>query len=181
MLMINVGSKNDVKVEAVRQTIRQYPFLNPFLIRSLDVSSRVSPQPKSLQEIVTGAKNRAQDAFILSPCDYSFGIESGLMSVPETKTGYMDMCICAVHDGLDYHLGMSCGFEPPVEVVRLAIEKGLDLDQATKAIGMTNIEKIGHREGIIGLLTKKRVTRKDYTMQSVRMAMIQLENSELYS
>lgn len=178
MFIINVGSTNPIKIQAVREILRGYPILKSFRIYPIEAASGVSHQPKSLQEIVVGAKNRARNSFI--SCDYSFGIESGLMPVPETKTGYMDTCICAIHNGLDYHLGMSCGFEPPIDVVRLAIENGMNLDQATKAIGLTKIERVGQAEGIIGLLTKDRVTRKDYTKQAVQMAMIQLENAHLY-
>ena len=90
MFVVNVGSKNDIKIEAVRRTLRNYPFLNPFVIRSLEALSGVSHQPMTLQEIVSGAKNRARNSF--SSCDYSFGIESGLMPVHRQK---QDIWICA--------------------------------------------------------------------------------------
>lgn len=178
MIIINIGSTNPTKIKALEEAISEYDFIKPFQITNSGTDSGVSNQPKSLQEIITGAKNRARNSFIR--CNYSFGIESGLMSVPETKTGYMDVCICAIYDGRNYHLGMSCAFEPPIDVVKLVIEKGMDLNQATNRAGLTESEKIGLAEGIIGLLTKNRVTRKDYTKQAIQMALIHLENPNSY-
>lgn len=102
------------------------------------------------------------------------------MSVPQTKTGCMDVCVCAIYDGNTYHLGISSAFEPPREVVRLVFEKGMDLNDATHHLGLSANEKVGSAEGLIGILTKNRVTRKDYTQQAIRMALMHLENPSLY-
>ena len=177
-IIINIGSMNPVKIEAVREVIQQYSFLNPFNLNSFDVSSGVSKQPIGIEEIVKGAENRAINSFRM--CSYSIGLESGLEKVPRTKTGYMDVCVCAIYDGERYHHGKSCAFEPPIEVVNLVIRNGMDLNQATYQIGLTKSEKIGSAEGIIGLLTDGNVTRKDYTKQAIHMALIQLRNPHLY-
>lgn len=55
----------------------------------------MSDQPKSLKETISGAMNRSRNAF--SDCQFSFGLESGLMAVPFTKTGYMDVCVCVLN------------------------------------------------------------------------------------
>ena len=178
MNIINVGSINPIKVMSVEETLEGYEFIKPFKIFPVEVISRISEQPISLEETITGAKNRSKDAFVY--CKYSFGIESGLMSVPQTKTGCMDVCVCAIYDGNTYHLGISSAFEPPREVVRLVFEKGMDLNDATHHLGLSANEKVGSAEGLIGILTKNRVTRKDYTQQAIRMALMHLENPSLY-
>lgn len=173
-MVINVGSKNEVKVSAVRETIYQYELLKNFEVLSLDVSSGVSSQPKSLNETITGAKNRARNAY--QNCNYSFGIESGLMKVPHTKSGHMDICACIIFDGKNYHLGLSSAFEFPVSVTDLIFKEGLDANQAFYKIGLTKNEKLGSAEGAIGLLTRGRLTRKEYTKQAIISALIHLEN-----
>ena len=178
MIVVNVGSTNPVKIEAVREVFQQYDFLHPFDLKSFDVSSGVSEQPIGIEEIVRGAENRARNSFMM--CNYSFGLESGLEKVPRTKTGYMDVCVCAIYDGENYYLGKSCAFEPPVEVVKLVFEGRLDLNEASYQIGLTQSKEIGSAEGLIGLLTGNLVTRKDYTKQAVHMALINLKNPELY-
>jgi len=176
-IMINLGSENIVKKEALEEVIKDYGFLANSTIATRKVRSLVSSQPLNLTEIITGATNRAKQAY--ENCDYSFGIESGLMQVPQTRTGYMELTICAAYDSRNISLGFSQSFECPQEVIN-EILKGKDLEEACIATGLTTNNRIGEAEGILGILTKGRVTRKDYTKQAIRMALIQLENPNLY-
>ena len=177
-MRINVASKNPIKVEAVREVAADYKLLEGAEIYSKDVGSGVSEQPKSLEETVQGAINRAKSAF--EGCNYSFGIESGLMMVPQTKTGSMDFCACVIYDGSKYHIGLSCAFEFPPVVTKMIHTLGIDANDAFYRAGITKNKKVGSSEGAIGILTKGRVTRKEYTKQAVHMALIHLENPALY-
>ena len=177
-MKINIASNNPVKVEAVKEIIRSYDFLKNAEVKGLNVDSEVSEQPKSLEETVQGAINRAKSAF--NNCIYSFGIESGLMRVPQTKTGKMDFCVCAIYDGKQHHLGLSCAFEFPIKVTQMIHEFGIDANEAFYRCGLTQDKKIGYSEGTIGILTRGRMNRKDYTKQAIQMALIHLENSHLY-
>ena len=177
-MRINIASKNPVKVEAVREVVGAYGLLRGSEISSLEVGSGVSEQPKSLEETVQGAINRAMRSF--KDCNYSFGIESGLMSVPQTKTGSMDFCACAIYDGAKCHIGLSCAFEFPPVVTKMIHEQGIDANEAFYRCGLTKDRKVGSSDGAIGLLTNGRMTRKDYTKQAVQMALIHLENYALY-
>ena len=76
-MKINVGSQNIVKVSAVKEVIENYDFLLNAEVFGLKISSQVSTQPKSLDETIHGAMNRAKNSF--KDCNYSFGIEDGLM------------------------------------------------------------------------------------------------------
>lgn len=178
-MKINVASKNPVKVEAVKEVLNSYSNLADYEIVGVEVNSGVSEQPKSLEETVQGAINRAMAVFN-DCCIYSFGIESGLMKVPQTKTGNMDFCVCAIYDGVRHHLGLSCAFEFPIKLNQMIHELGIDANEAVYRCGLTRDKKIGSSEGIIGTLTKGRMTRKDYTKQAVQMALIHLENKSLY-
>ncbi len=177
-MKINIGTTNPSKVDAVKEIISDYPSLKKAQISTIDVPSGVSKQPKGLKEITTGAINRAKSSF--KDCDYSFGIESGLMEVPNTKTGFMDICLCCIYDGKETHLGTSCAFELPLEMIKKVKEENLDLSEATYKLGLSKSKNIGAAERIIGILTKNRVSRKEYTKQSIQMALIQIENKELY-
>jgi len=177
-MKINVGSKNDIKVNAVREVIRDYDFLVNADVLSLEVSSEISDQPKSIDETILGAMNRAKNAF--QNCDYSFGIEDGLINIPKTKTGYMNVCVCAIYDGQNFDIGLSPAFEYPCDVIRLVFDKGMDINQAFYKIGLTKNPKIGSAEGAIGILSNGRLLRKEYTKQAIIMALIRIENSEKY-
>lgn len=177
--IINVGSKNPVKVDAVREVLMQYEIFKGFEILSIDVESNVSTQPRSLEETIRGAKNRANAAF--RNCGYSIGIESGIMEVPYTKTGFMELSACVIYDGNSFAIGLSPAFEFPLKVTKLINDSKLDTNEAFYKIGLTSNKKLGYYEGALGVLSRKRVTRKDYTKQAIMMALIQIENSELYN
>lgn len=177
-MKINVASGNLVKVEAVRETIPAYHLLRRAEVVPRQVNSGVREQPISLNETVQGAMNRARSTF--DECDYSFGIESGFMDVPHTKTGSMNITVCAIYDGTKYHLGISSAFECPKKVAELVNHAGIDVDEAVFKAGLSGNRKIGSSEGIIGVLTKGRLNRKDYTKQAIVMALLHLENPELY-
>ena len=177
-MKINVGSKNPVKVNAVKEMIADYEFLREVEVIGIEVTTEVADHPKSLEETIKGAMNRAKNAW--DDCDFSFGIESGLMQVPFSKTGYMDFTCCAIFDGKECHIGLSSAFEYPKEVTRLILEDGLNAEQASNKIGLSSNPKLGSAEGILGILTKGRYPRKEYTKEAIRMALIHLENAPLY-
>lgn len=179
MKKIIVGSTNPVKIEAVRETLSDYKDFKQYEVVGIKTDSEVSEQPKSLAEILRGAINRSKSCFD-NNCIYGFGIESGLMEVPYTKTGYMDICASVIYDGNNHYSGLSSAFECPLDVIKKVNEEGLDLNESFHRLCLTNNPRIGLSEGAIGLLTNGRVTRKDYTKQAIQMALIQLENKELY-
>ncbi|MBU0530039.1 MAG: inosine/xanthosine triphosphatase [Candidatus Aenigmatarchaeota archaeon] len=177
-MKINVGSKNQNKVNAVKEIVVDYDFLSHAEVISLDASSEVSNQPKTLEETIQGAMRRAKNCF--QDCELSFGIEDGLMKVPNTKSGYMNICVCSIFDGKEYHLGISSAFEYPSGVTDLIFKEGLEVDEAVHKLGITKDKRIGYAGGMIGLLTKGRLKRKDNIKEAVRTALIHLENADYY-
>jgi inosine/xanthosine triphosphatase len=185
-MKINIGTKNKIKIGALRETIAGYDFLAAAIVESVECGSAVSDQPKSLEETVCGAKNRARSAFnegreALSAAqgDLSAGIEDGLMPVPGSLTGFMNLCVCAFYDGKRYYLGTSAGFEYPPLAIDL-VKKGKDINQAFYELGLTDDPKVGSARGAIGILTKNRWCRKDTVKQSIVAALIQLDNKTIY-
>ncbi len=172
-MRIVVGSRNPAKVEAVRDVMKDYPRLAAAEVVGTEVASGVSDQPKSLDDTVAGAIARAKGAF--ADCDYAVGIESGFMAVPQARTGYLEFSVAAIWDGDRAHLGFSPAFECPDEVMRLVLEEGCDLSTACFRAGVASDPEIGRKQGIIGVLTKGRMTRKDYTTYALRLALIHLD------
>lgn len=172
-MKIKIGSTNQIKVDALKEILSDYPHLKDAEVSAVEASSDVSDQPKSLEETVRGAMNRAKGAF--QDCAYSFGIESGLMEVPNTKTGFMDVCVCAIFDGKEYHIGLSSAWEAPKQVVRHMIDGGLDMNQAALKAGLTDNPKVGSAEGLVGIMTRGRLNRKEYTKEAIWTALIHLE------
>jgi inosine/xanthosine triphosphatase len=177
-MKINVGSQNQNKVRAVEEALAEFPEYKNSKVEGLEVDSGVSNQPKSIEETLDGAMNRAKNAF--KNCDYSVGLEAGLMKMPHTKSGYVDVTMCAIYDGKRFHLGGSSIFEYPKSMVDLIFSKNYEVDEAAYEIGITDNVRIGKANGMIDLLTKGRITRKDYTKEAVTNALIHLINPEHY-
>lgn len=181
-MSIAIGTTNVVKIQAIEEVIQDYPLFANMSITGVSVPSGISEQPLSLEEMIAGAKNRAKNAFAAAAgSTYSFGIESGLFEAAGTQTGFLEATICCIHNGADDYIGLSCGFEVPPKILSLVLgDNKLDLSQACHHSGITSNAKLGAAEGLIGLLTKGRLNRKDYTKQSVVTALIQLENALWY-
>jgi len=177
-MKIVVGSKNPIKINAVTELIQDYEFLSGAEVLSENASSEITNQPITLDETIQGAMNRARNAF--KNCDLSIGLESGLVKVPNTKSGYMDTTACAIFDGKVYHLGLSSGFEYPKRVIDLVFKEKLEIDEAVHKLGITENKRVGYSSGMIGLLSKGRLDRKAYTKQALTTALLHLDNKELY-
>ena len=181
-MIIAVGTTNIVKLQAVEEVVKSYLLLANAKVHSFSVPSEISEQPLSLEEIISGAKNRAKNAFAAcGSCNYSFGIESGLFEAIGTQTGYLEACICCIYDGVNSHIGMSCGFEIPPHILTLVVDKKRDLAAACYESGVTTNSKLGSAEGLIGILSKGRIDRKEYTKQCITTALLQLENALWYA
>jgi inosine/xanthosine triphosphatase len=179
-MKIYVGSQNQTKIYAVRNTVKLYPKLFPKpKVVGMDVNVKLFGHPKNLRETIKGAVKRAKDVF--TDCDYSFGLEGGLMKVPLTKTGYMEVGVCAIYNGKNIYLGLSPAFEWPERVTKLILSNKADASQAFKQLGLTKNKKLGAvKGGIAGVLTNGRLTRENQTKQSIIMALIQLEKTDLF-
>lgn len=177
---ISVGSKNQTKIQAVAEALKESQLFNgaEIIINSVDVVTEVFGHPIAIDLVVKGAMDRARRSFV--DCEYSFGIEGGLIEVPETKSGYMEAAACAIYDGAQFHLGISPCFEWPKSVTELIVKKGLDGSQALRKAGFTNHEKLGMAEGGIWIFTHGKMNRKEYNKLAVVMALIHLENGEYY-
>lgn len=175
-MKIGVGSKNKTKVDAVAQILRDYPMFDGADVTGVDAHIEQFGHPKNIEETVAGAVGRAKQAYVNH--DYGFGIESGLMAVPQTKSGYMEVAVCAIYDGKQIHLGFSQAYEWPKKVLDMILNQGMDGSQAMKAAGLTQHEKLGEHEGFVGIFTKGRTNRTEYNKAAVVMALMHLENPE---
>jgi len=170
MKSIYVASLNKNKIQAVQEVFPSYQ------VKSIACKSGVREQPLSLDEIINGAIFRAKTIF--GDCEYSVGVEDGIAPVAETHSCYMNFCCCAIYDGTEIYLGLGPAFEYPLKCTKRVVEEGITISEAFSPL--TDRPDIGYEEGIIGWLTKGRISRKDYTKLAVEMARIQLDNAALY-
>ncbi len=167
---IYVASLNKNKIQAVQEVFPSFD------VKGITCRSGVREQPLSLNEIIEGAIFRAKAVF--GDCEYSVGIEDGIALVPQTKSGYMNFCCCAIFDGKRVYPGLGPAFEYPPQCTKRVVDEGITISEAF--MPLTDKTDIGYEEGIIGWLTKGRMNRKDYTKLAVEMAKVQMDNPSLY-
>jgi inosine/xanthosine triphosphatase len=173
-MKVVVGSTNPVKLKATRNVLKKiYPQMG---VQAKHVDSGVPDQPIGLEVTIQGAINRAKNAFT-DKFDLSVGIESGLLEVPHSITGYLDLQWCAIYDGEKTTLGVSAGFEYPpmvIEQVLEGVEVGNVMDQ------VTGVDNLGQKTGAVSHLSRGLLDRTENTEQCVLMAMIPRMNERVY-
>ncbi|MCU0642112.1 MAG: DUF84 family protein [archaeon] len=177
---IAVASGNNVKFRAVSGIFMERLGVMAHRFEQVRVKTGVSEQPKSLDEIATGAQTRARNAFGAGKYFLAVGIENGIFPVESCSSGYLERAECAIYDGERFYTGHSSAFEVPRKIVRLILEKGYDMNQAVLELGLTDKQKLGREEGIIGVLTNGRIDRTKQAMQAVEMALVPYLHRELY-
>jgi inosine/xanthosine triphosphatase len=176
-MIVNVGSQNPTKVQATRRAFLDYPQFQGVVVYGKDVESGVTDQPTSIDETLSGARNRAVNSFT-DNCDYSIGLESGIM--PISYLINLDFTACAVYNGRKIFLGFSPAIQFPPEVNRLILDENHDVNEAFFKAGYTNNPKLGDGRGAIGLLTKDVMTREDYTKHAITVALAGVLNQDWY-
>jgi inosine/xanthosine triphosphatase len=177
-MLIAVGTQNTGKIHAVKAALTKYERFHLATIEGCTVESGVSDQPCTLEHTILGAKTRALAAYDKLQATMSIGLESGIFPVPGTKSGYMDVCCCAIYDGKTVHLGFSSAFEYPLQLVQKVLQTGCEVSAAAAQIGL-HTDKQG--DGIVGYLTNGIIKRTDFTEQAIHTAMVHLNHPNLYS
>lgn len=179
-MKINVGSLNPNKINAAKEIFSEYEIFTNCEVIGIEAPSEISEQPLTIDEIFTGAKNRARNAF--TNCDLSIGLESGITPLQTARTGYIGICGCAIYTGQenDFYYGQGMAFEYPTEVIKKVLTNKLDLDTAFKQAGLTQENRIGYKNGIIGFLTNNKITRKNLAKDAIQMALVSFLNKDLY-
>lgn len=140
-----VGSTNPVKIEAVERTLERY---EP-TVTAVDVDSGVSEQPRSLEETVSGAQNRARRALAATEADYGVGLEGGVVRLGATP-GLSLIMWGAVTDGDR----LECGGGPTLRLPDRVAERVADGAELGPVMDdLLGTENVAEAEGAAGALT----------------------------
>lgn len=174
---VAVGSKNPVKVEAVRLAFSDvWPEIE-WVVNGSDVASGVSDQPMSDKESVKGAINRAKRALKELKADFGVGIEGGIQKI---GSEYVDSgWVIVFEKSGKMGIGSSIRMHTPHKMMEMVLEKGLELGDACDILFSRKNTK--QTEGQFGLLTKNLITRTDAYRSGVLSALVRFINPELYN
>lgn len=171
-----MGSKNPNKIRAVEDAYRLFGI--PAVVIPAPKQVATPPQPVGLEAVLAGAVERAKAALqAVEKAGHGVGIEAGVV---EAGGVHLDITIAAV---ADRDGRVTIGFGPAFQIpppflpqVLSGVEMGALAEQYFKK------PSIGYREGLIGALTKRRITRYHLNLAAVAMALTPRlpHNSQLY-
>ena len=187
-LRIAVGSARRPKVNAVREAASSFAALfgaqTSCEVAGYEVESGVSHTPTSRQELMQGARQRAEEVQRKlreegSAADFFVGVEGGLEVVAENGVRCVFLESWAyVCDAQRGHFGCGGSIEVPAaladEVILRGRELAVAIDQFAKAVGTRD------GQGAWGVLSRDLVSRQDSFRVAVVAAFAPFYNSAMY-
>ncbi len=178
-IIFSVGSENPVKIHCVAQAVAE--FWPAARVVGINTDSHVSAQPKSEQEMYTGALNRAQQALDkITAAHYGVGIEGGIVdSFEDGRDGMWAFAVVVIVDRNERSsAGQTGRFKLPEGVARLIRDDGLELGEADdRFFGRHNSKQ---NEGAIGILSAGKITRLELYKPAVIFALLPFLHPEYY-
>lgn len=169
-----VGSKNQVKIQSVKETVLK--FWPEAQVTGVEIPSGVSTQPQTNQETKNGAINRALKALETSKAaQFGVGLESG---IEFRDDGLWTFGWVAVVDRQGkMGLAKTIEFRLPDGLAKL-MKNGMEQGEADATFFKRNDH--GEKEGTVGLLTKGQVKRAEAFSQAIIFALVPFLNPEYY-
>jgi inosine/xanthosine triphosphatase len=165
-MKVNVGTRNSLKVEAVRAVFGAAFPEDDIKVNAIDVPSGVPAQPFG-EQVATGAINRARAALL--DADYGVGIEAGIVPFPGCNERF-SVQFCAIVDKKGkLSVGHGPGYTLPSGVLD-KLDAGSDLNREMSEL--SGIEEIREKIGAVGYLSNGMTDRLTITRDAVLMALI---------
>jgi inosine/xanthosine triphosphatase len=202
-IIIAVGSKRGPKLIAVTEALKSFSAVlahdAEFEVVGVEVESGVSHTPASRDELMRGARQRAESLVKMARQDgavwqYFVGLEGGLDIVHEAafEDGAPPKSILGqngqrrvfleswayVHDGARGHYGRSGSIEIPEALAQEVLENGVELavaiDRFAGAVGIRDAQ------GAWGVLSNNFITRQQAFQIAVIAAFAPFYNEKMY-
>ncbi len=179
MKKVIVGSRNPVKIEAVKLAFEKMFPNETFNVSGISISSGVSEQPMTNEETYNGALNRAKNCMAeIQDADFTVGLEGGLS--PLFNEDIFILLTWSVVLSKDGMIGQaSDGGYPLPQKFNKHIRDGKEEFYITsERYFKTNNTK--QTTGTIGILTHGAIDRTAGFMNDTIKALIPHANKELY-
>lgn len=202
-IILAVGSKRGPKLNAVNQALETFSAVlapeTQFEVVGVEVESGVSHTPASRDELMRGARQRAEALVKMAqendvPWKYFVGLEGGLDIVHDgspaeevSRHTYLKQngsrrvfleSWAYVSDGACGHYGRSGGIEIPEALVNEVLENGVELsvaiDRFAGAVGIRDAQ------GAWGVLSNNFITRQEAFRVALVAAFAPFYNAKMY-
>ncbi len=168
-MKISVGSKNPVKIKAVENSAGKiWPGVE---VVGVDVVSGVSDQPKSREEAIRGATNRARSALQKEDSDIGIGLEG---CIEDSEFGmFLSGWVVAIKREGEVGIGGGGNLLLP-EKIASELRKGKELGPVMdEFLGDYNTKQ---KQGAVGTLTNNLISRTESFEKSIIFALVKFIN-----
>ena len=174
-MKIAVGSKNPVKINAVKLAFEAVWPDKQWEVVGQEVDSGVSKQPMNLAETIRGARNRANTALAALDGDFGVGLEGGIFQQGEHffNSGWMVVVDKEGREGIGSTVTILLS-----KKVMDYIRQGKELGEVDDIIFQKGNTKQG--EGHFGLMTNNHVTRTRGYKDGVIMGLARFIHPHLF-
>jgi len=172
-LKISIGSKNPVKIKAVKRVIKRiWPKVE---IISLNVKSGVNDQPMSDQEAIKGAINRAKLSLKRTGSDLGIGLEG---CVYESKFGmFLSGWVVVIDKKGKTGIGSGGCLLLPDKIAK-EIKKGKELGTVMDELIKEHNTK--QKQGTVGVLTNNLINRTESFERAIIFALTKFISPQHY-
>ncbi|MGH9756679.1 MAG: DUF84 family protein [Candidatus Acidiferrales bacterium] len=189
-IIIAVGSTRRPKLDAVASALAEFGDAigggAEFEILGFDVPSGVRHTPLSREDMMAGARHRAEALIGLArerreSWKFFVGLEGGLDVISESgrRCVFLESWAYVSDGGANGAFGRAGGILLPEPLVRRVVDEGVELSEAIDAfVGGRGIRDA---QGAWGVLTRNRITRQGAFRIALIKAFAPLFNSALYA
>jgi len=174
---IIVGSKNPVKINAVKESFqRVFPKIT-FETEGIAAPSKVAEQPVGDSETLLGARNRALFCKKSVPsAHYWVGVEGGVDHEIDGMTVFDWLSILAKNSELEGKAKTGTFYLP--KIIEKLVSEGIELGEADDKVFEKRNSKQG--SGSVGILTHGLINRTQYYKEALILALIPFVNASIY-
>ncbi|UOQ87431.1 DUF84 family protein [Gracilibacillus salinarum] len=162
-MKIIIGTYNQAKMNAVKDVFSEAEVIGA------DVDSKVDSQPRTDEETLAGAINRAKASRMQIEDGYGIGLEGGVMLIGDQ----LHLCNWGALVTPDHQLFVASGARIPLpDSIAELVMNGRELGDVMKE--WTKLKDIRHHQGAIGIFTNEWVSRKEMFIHVVKLLAGQL-------
>ena len=187
-ILVAVGSTRQPKLKAVTEALEAFAAkLAPggaFEVVGVEVESGVSPTPSCADELMRGARQRAEQLVKLAcqeskPWRFFVGLEGGLEVLQDDRSRRVLLESWAyVSDGKRGFYGRSGGIELPDDLAHEVLERGFELSEAMDRYA--GVVGIRDGQGAWGVLSGNLIARQEAFRVAVIAAFAPFYNADMY-
>jgi inosine/xanthosine triphosphatase len=182
-MKVLIASMRAPKVNGVKRAFQKLSHIPPFNIihfEPMQIESGVQATPLSIDELMTGARQRAETAFSIAGSKrteiiFSVGVEGGLYVSQEHS--FLQSWAC-VYDGERFSFGSSGSIEIPQALTDAVVRGGADLGKVIDIFAEQN--DVRSNQGTWGILTCDLITREDSFELAALNALAPFFNKKIY-